>query len=464
MATDTIVRVDPKTLLVGANVRQDTKLTDEFVEHIKDLGVRVPITAYESAEGLVVVDGQRRTLAAVKAGVKEVPVYISEPPTEAERLVDQVVVNGQREELEGDEHVAAVQQLALFDMKVPAIAKRLGLEPYFVEEAVKVGASEAAKAVYAEHHQLDVAAMVAEFEGQPEQAELVVLPSVWQIRDKASALLTKRAQTAVEEQITAAGVTLLAKHPDGSETLQPVRDLFRDAAFTDEVSALSHEDLVALAGDGLVAWVGREWDGGRYQWMPVYGIRGWRELGLHTRPYNIRKTPKPATAEDIEAARVARRVAKEKTAEWVAASVLRVEFLQGLVQRKTMPKGWEPLVAKRLLDGQGSFSTSQLKMMLAILQLKQGSDAHSYRQVVQKHLEKNPTKALQIMLAVECACVEGGGEFDRKGWNPDAEVWHLPPIAERAAYLERLASWGHALTDVEAGVLLAGKKKPAVKK
>ncbi len=213
-----------------------------------------------------------------------------------------------------------------------------------------------------------------------------------------------------------------------------------------------------------MAWVARDWDGGKYRYVPVYGISGWKERGLHTQPYNVRSTAKPATPAEIEAARVARRTAKEKTAEWVAATVLRIEFLQGLVQRKTMPKGWEPIVAKRLLDGQGGFSTSQLKMMLAILQLKQGPDTHSYRQVVQKHLEKAPTRALQIMLAVELGCIEGGGEFDRKGWNPDANVWQLPPIAERAVYLERLVSWGYTPSAVEAEVLAAGAKKRAAKK
>lgn len=463
MATDTIVRVDPKTLLVGANVRRDTKLTKEFVDGIKDLGVRVPITAYESAEGLVVVDGQRRTLAAVDAGLLEVPVYVTETPDEPTRLVDQVVVNEQREGLGNDEQIAAVQELALFDLKVPAIAKKLGLRKDFVADAVKVGASPAALEYHRSGKSFSSAVRIAEFEGQPEQAQLLGLTQEWQVREKADELTQKRERKVVAEQIKAMpGVTYVAEPGEGTATFQPIGRLYLDKNMTEDVDALPHERLVEVAGDGLVAWPSWGYREGRNRMSIAYGIRGWKERGLHAPSWAIHTEPKPTTPEEIEKARVERRQARETTKEWVAAGALRIEFLQGLVQRKTMPKAWEPIVAKRMLDNSGGFSTSQLKMMLAILQLDPEKAAGSFRQAIEDDLAKRPTMAPQIMLAIDLGCVEGGGDFDRKGWNPQA--WQQS-VATTAAYLQLLESWGHVLAEVEKGVVAAaGKKKPAAKR
>lgn len=60
----TIDQVDPATLLVDRNVRQDARLDREFLASIRDLGVLVPIVAVRVAEGsLRVRYGHRRTLA-----------------------------------------------------------------------------------------------------------------------------------------------------------------------------------------------------------------------------------------------------------------------------------------------------------------------------------------------------------------------------------------------------------------
>jgi ParB family chromosome partitioning protein len=449
MATDTIVRVDPKTLLVGANVRRDTKLSEEFVENIQELGVRIPITAYETPEGLVVVDGQRRTLAAVEANVTEVPVFVTAAPTEESRLVDQVVVNEQREGLEDSEHVAAAQQLALFDIPVPTIAKRLSLEESFVADAVKVGASPAAKKAYEKHEDLEAAVTIAEFEGLPEQAELLKLESSWQVRSHGRTLLEKRERAAIAEQLAADGVSVVKEPGYYDVNPQPLKHVFTEPEFKTNLADLTHERVVELAGDGLVAWVEWAYKDGRYRAFPTYGIKGWKELGLHVEEYRLRNATaaKASTPEEVEAAKVERRIARETTKAWVEATAARLVFLQGLVQRKAMPKGWEPVVAKRMLDSQGGFSTTQLKAMLAILQLPSG-DSYSYRSGIQAHLGKSPTKAAQIALAVALGAVEGAGDFEKKGWDPKA---YFPAFGfdTVAAYLKLLESWGHELTEVE---------------
>jgi hypothetical protein len=92
--------------------------------------------------------------------------------------------------------------------------------------------------------------------------------------------------------------------------------------------------------------------------------------------------------------------------------------------------------------------------MLAFLQLEQGKDSYSLRAVIEKHLQAQPTRAAQIMLAVELGCVEGGGDFERKGWGG---TWEHG-VAGTAAYLTRLDGWGYKLTEIEQLVVAEAKK------
>lgn len=449
MSTDTVVRVDPKTLLVGANVRKEVNLDKAFVDSIKETGVLTPISAYESPEGLVVVDGQRRTLAAVDLAIETVPVWVTVAPSEQERIVGQVVVNERRSDLTLTDAIAAVQELALFNVKAPAIAKVTGLEKEFVQKAVSVGSSKAAtKALKQEQLSFDSAVLIAEFDEFPEQQkQLLELKQDWQVREAATKFRRERQTLAVEEALRAAGVEVI-KEPDYYQSDPiPVRDLYTDKKLTKDLDEVPHEKLVELAGDGLCGYAVLSYESGVPEMAPAYAVRGWAGRGLFTHQH--RATGKAElTPEDKEAAKQERRVARERTKAWVEVAPLRMEFLQGLVARKTMPKGWEPFVADRLLHSAGSYSTSQLRMMIAILKLKESSDSYSFRGVVQKYLEGNPAKALQVMLAVELGCVEGGFEFDRKGWEH----------RDTKEYLIRLEGWGYVLSEPE--LLVVGRKKP----
>jgi ParB family chromosome partitioning protein len=453
MATDTIVRVDPRTLLVGANVRNEVELGDAFLETLREGGVKIPIVAYESPDGLVVVDGQRRTLGAVKVELEEVPVYIAETPTEAARIVDQVIANEQRMDLTEGDAIAAVQQLALFDVAVPAIVASTGLPEKFVGRAVKVGASAAAKKAMAEHQlSFDYAVMIAAFDEHPEeQAELMKIAAQgreWQVRDRASELLAARAKATIREELEAAGVKVLKEAPSyDSNDPKTLERVFLDKAMKKPLSELTHEKVVELAGDGLRGFPTREWVDGDYVWVAGYAIAGWADRGLFGRIYDYGRSSAEKTPEEAARLKEERRKARENTKAWVEASVPRIQFLQALVAKKTMPKGWEPLVAARMLHNAGSFSTTQLKMILTILKLEGSKDTYSLRAIIQKELAAQPTRAAQIMLAVELGCVEGAQDFDRKGWS----------FSSTKAYLRQLESWSFTLSDVE---LVATGRKP----
>jgi NAD(P)H-hydrate repair Nnr-like enzyme with NAD(P)H-hydrate dehydratase domain len=92
--------------VVGVNTRVDVRLDPHFAASIRDRGVREPIIVRRRVEdgALVVRKGQRRTLAAVRAGLDRVKVLVeveAEPDSSAsaqiERIVDQLGENQHRE-------------------------------------------------------------------------------------------------------------------------------------------------------------------------------------------------------------------------------------------------------------------------------------------------------------------------------------------------------------------------------
>jgi ParB family chromosome partitioning protein len=127
--------MDPADLIVGVNVRQNAELTKEFVEDVATYGVRTPITARRDPDGrLVVRTGQRRTLAAVEAGRRVVPVFV-EPEMHREdnatatidRIVEQLSENHHRASTPDSDQVLAHQQLFELGLSAGQIAKRTHL-------------------------------------------------------------------------------------------------------------------------------------------------------------------------------------------------------------------------------------------------------------------------------------------------------------------------------------------------
>lgn len=114
-AAPTLEMIDPTTLTVDINVRKDAALTAEFVASIKEHGVMEPVIAHRKDDGTVhVLMGQRRTLAAVKAGRDSIPpVMIIESPEEAERIVSQMVENIHRAAMTQGDEADGYHQLSL---------------------------------------------------------------------------------------------------------------------------------------------------------------------------------------------------------------------------------------------------------------------------------------------------------------------------------------------------------------
>jgi ParB family chromosome partitioning protein len=73
-----VEQLDPATLLLDANIRTAATLDKALVASVRDVGVLMPIVAVRTAEGAVRVRyGHRRTLAAIEADRRTVPVIVT---------------------------------------------------------------------------------------------------------------------------------------------------------------------------------------------------------------------------------------------------------------------------------------------------------------------------------------------------------------------------------------------------
>jgi hypothetical protein len=145
--------LDPATLEIGDNVRDDAALSKEFVASVAENGVLVPITGVRRNDGeatVVVRNCQRRTLAAREAGLSSVPVYVLPfSATDAsqetiDRIVHQIVTNDQKHDLTDAQRARGIQQMIDAGMSVTKVAKKLSVHKNTVKAAETAAKSSAA--------------------------------------------------------------------------------------------------------------------------------------------------------------------------------------------------------------------------------------------------------------------------------------------------------------------------------
>jgi ParB family transcriptional regulator, chromosome partitioning protein len=127
--TGTLEHLDPATLLIGENVRDDASLDKQFLASVRKHGVLQPITAVRTDGGIEVRDGQRRTLAAGEAHLASIPVYVLDADTDnttvaaAERIAVQIVANDQRTGLTDAQRAKGITRMLLAGVSPAKVAK-----------------------------------------------------------------------------------------------------------------------------------------------------------------------------------------------------------------------------------------------------------------------------------------------------------------------------------------------------
>ncbi|MCS6857583.1 MAG: ParB/RepB/Spo0J family partition protein [Sandaracinaceae bacterium] len=112
---------------------------DELADSIREHGVLVPILVRKRAQGgFEIVAGERRWLAAQRAGLREVPVVVRELSTQA-AFEAALVENLQREDLNPIETALAFQRLIEeHRLQLEEVAKRVGKDRSTVANALRL--------------------------------------------------------------------------------------------------------------------------------------------------------------------------------------------------------------------------------------------------------------------------------------------------------------------------------------
>ena len=148
--TGTLEHLDPTTLVIGENVRDDAALDPHFLASVAEHGVLQPLTAVRTEAGVEVRDGQRRTLAAREAKLLAIPVYVldaqltDDKAATAERIAQQIVTNDQRAALTDAQRAKGIHQMLLAGVSAAKVAKKLAVDRDTVTAAATVADSPAA--------------------------------------------------------------------------------------------------------------------------------------------------------------------------------------------------------------------------------------------------------------------------------------------------------------------------------
>lgn len=430
----TVEQIDPTTLVIEANVRTSAPVTPEFVRSIRENGVLTPVLARRDDQGNVLVRaGQRRTLAAREAGLSAIPVYVVDADeATAERIVQQLVENDQREALTGSDRIAAFQQLAFEGMPVSTIAKRLGAKAQDVKTALAVAENPTAAAAVAQHPvTLDQAATLIEFEDDPDTTAALIQTAtteparfphaVQRARDERERARIKAVPVA---NLTARGYDILDREPSWGSPITNIRDL--RTAEGERVTVEHIEQAEGRAAHVAVYY-------GKDIAHVTYFVTDPKAAGF-------RKEGGSASGPMTDEQKAERRELIANNKAWASAETVRREWLTTFLARKTLPKDAAAFVATGLTTFHnvvGSGIQQNNSLAHTLLRTKK-SNRYGVDHLADL-VERAPVKAAHIALAVVLGAIESS---TRKS------TWRYPSPTD-AAYFRQIAAWGYGLSEIE---------------
>lgn len=433
-------QINPAELLLGTNVREHATLDKGFKASIKECGVLSPIVAVQADDGLTVRYGQRRTLAAVEAGLDSVPVVVVPADTddEAARIIEQLAENDHRADVADTDRTAAYEQLAAFGWSATKIARKTHRPKAEVQAAQTVAASQTARDTVAQHDALtlDDAVLVAEFDDDQDVVDAIVQAAkdgqstehvaARARREKAA----QQARAAVAEQLAEAGVTVIDEprteyDQETYRMVQPVEqnvtDLRMSKDTTGPMTADEHADC-----PGHAAYIARSgWSSTEYK--AVYVCTDPKANG-HRRITAAVSAPMT----DEQKAERAQLIANNK--EWDASGDVRGDWIaKNLPTGKTAPKGAEKFLAACIAHGDHIDVGWQHDTAPLLSKMQRASAARALRLAVHALLADWHT-----------------GTTGKNGRS----TWRFPTNRDRR-YMAALIGWGYPASDLERTVAQA---------
>jgi ParB family transcriptional regulator, chromosome partitioning protein len=509
-ALGTIEYIDPETLELEANVRDDVQLAEDFLASLREHGVLVPLTAVRDAEGHTVVrEGQCRTLGAREVGLAKVPVFVltetaakNADSQTLERIVHQMVANDRRSALTEAQRARAIQTMLDTGASPTKIAKKLSIGTGDVKAAAVAAKSPVAlEALDTEQMTFQEAAALVEFESDDHAvAQLIRAAGTRSFDHTVEQLRTareteQRRQTAAAEW-SAQGYTVLETYPrwddlsclsmrylrtaeDTSATEADVKDpahwavyLTEDYAYfdretgepvdDDSVDDETRDDETLEPEEGLRHYNTVE---ERTVFVPEWYCLDYQGAGLTPAP-SLRSrggTPSAggatghdpeAEARQQEAERRERRKLLALNRLGDAAAVVRREYVTKLLARKTPPKGAATFIAYCLIRDR--FIQSQNHGEDIAAELLGVKDFREVRALISDASTNLDPRAQVITLAIvlgalEARCTKDAWRSAKSGITGSA-MYNSHTLGSDV-YLRFLVETGYAPAEVEKIVL-----------
>lgn len=468
------VYLDPRPIIIGANVRTDLPDDKEFRRSVKERGVLEAVTVYRNEDGQhVLVRGQRRTVTAAEVGTPTglIPARVVPQPDDADRIGDQIVENIHRAGMREAEIVAGVEQLALLGVSAAQIARRTSIARPTVNAALAVTKSDQTRnRLDSGDLTLEDAAIFAEFEHDPEAVERLERRKQWgqsltheaqRLRDEAT---EREADTAEVERLRAEGLPVLT----AEEVAEAAEVLRIERLITEEGEPLPEGEWPNVPGARV--HVVKEWvypedeydedstdeddedhePADPYQqYVPVWVVTDLAASGLRRRGSTIGDTGDEGESEEqAEAQREQQRQERRRVIAnnkaWASAETVRREWLKDFVHRKTAPKGAEALICEAVVTGQHFLhkAMEENHPMLRTL-LGTGADKsrwNSFEEVATIAAKAStPKAATMVTLAAVVSAWEA--RTGKHSWRN--------PTAWDARVLGVLMEWGYQPSEVE---------------
>ena len=459
-----LLELDPRTLLLEANVRTEVKLDRAFVASIKDLGVLVPVTARATADGPLVRAGQRRVRAAIEAGRATVPVYVIDAPDDDTadavlRIVEQLAENDHREGLSATDRARAHQQLSLLGLSAAKIARRTHTPAAVVKAGLAAADSPLAMGVM-DHFGLglDEALVIAEFEDDPEAVKVLTATArtepaqfahvAQRLRD---AHTERLARAELTQQLTDAGVTLIGEPGYGERKIRQL-DRLRANADASPKAGLSVKAHARCPGHAAYLRDTTRYEPGPAVFEAVYVCTDPDAHG-HVARYADTLPTAPAAGPWTEEKKAERREVVQNNKDADSATAVRHRWLKNLLARRTPPKDAQVRIAA-LLAQHGSLLLGPQHSHTLALQLLGLPAAQTWNRwdnkphpIAAAAAQAGANRATMLTLAV----ILGGLEdlMKRDSWRHST--------AEQRAYLTVLGDWGYPLSRVEQLITTSGQ-------
>lgn len=449
----TIIRVDPKNIHPDpTNPRKKLRSIDELAANVKIHGVLDAITVRpDTKDGhYIIVKGERRHRAALRASVADMPVIVDTEHNQKELAQHRMIENVQRDDLTAVEHALGVQGLFDLGMTEDEIAAGLSLGVEQVKVSRVVAAS---KAVAIVGKKLDLtfdqAASLAEFEDHKDVVKdltkiLVERPAQFAQTAERYRKHLAEAKMISEESAKweAKGYRVLSENQVWNNVkFIPIRRLRKSATAK---NPLTSAELAKV--EGRAVSIGTNFSGtkieieegcidpGKHGLVDAWA--GSNSNGGAT----VEKTDKEKEADGLK-----RRTHLAAINAGRAAEVVRREFVRELLKRKLSPKGTERFVTETVVMRYQRIESptelfSDLTGMAQGALAKEGSPQTRF---VKTLTDKN---VLLGLVAYAAAGLEGD-------WAPN--TWENPND-HRVRYLKYLVSCGYEPSVVER-TMLGGK-------